>query len=98
MKPKQFLPIIFSVVLILTSSCHKDNDSFENIINQNDARLKRILLYSSIDSDTPLSIVEEYEYDEENRISKVSAPMYQDGEIVGTIKYDLYEYNSRKVN
>ena len=95
MKPKQFLPIIFSLTLILISSCHKDNDSFENIINKNGAKLKRILLYSSVDSDTPLSIVEEYEYDEENRISKVSSPMYQEGEIVGTIKYDLYEYNSQ---
>lgn len=95
MKPKQLLLTIFSAIIIIASSCQKDDDSFENGINQNGAKLKRILLYSSIDSEFPLSIVEEYEYDEENKISKVSSPMYQDGEIVGTIKYDLYEYNSQ---
>jgi len=77
-------------------SCQKENNFFEKNINQNGAKLKRILLYSSIDSETPLSIVGEYEYDEENRISKVSSPMYQDGEIVGAIKYDLYKYNSQE--
>jgi len=65
------------------------------MINQNGAKLKRILLYSSIDSKNPISIVSEYEYDEVDRISKISSPMYQDGEIVGIIKYDLYGYNSQ---
>jgi len=95
MNPKQLLLLIFSAIIIFASSCQKDDDSFENGINQNGAKLKRILLYSSIDSKDPISIIDEYEYDEENRISKVSSPMYQDGEIIGTIKYDLYEYNSK---
>ena len=81
--------------LILICSCQKENDSFNNIINQKGAKLKRILLYSSIDSEDPISIVADYEYDDEDRISKVSSPMYQDGEIAGTIKYDLYNYNSQ---
>jgi len=93
MKPKQLMIYILSVILILTSSCQKEDDYNENNITQNGARLKRILLYSSIDSETPLSIIEEYEYDEENRVSKVSSPMYEEGEIVGMIKYDLYKYN-----
>lgn len=95
MKSKKILLGLLSLTFILICSCQKENDSFENIINQNGAKLKRILLYSSIDSEAPISIVAEYEYDEEDRISKVSSPMYQDGEIVGTIKYDLYEYNSQ---
>ncbi len=95
MKPKQLLLTIFSAIIIITSSCQKDDDSFENGINPNGAKLKQILLYSSIDSQDPISIINEYEYDEENKIRKVSSPMYQDGEIVGTTKYDLYKYNSQ---
>ena len=41
-----------------------------------------------------VSIVEEYEYDSLDRISRVSSPMYDDGEIAGTISYELYEYNA----
>jgi len=95
MKPKNKLFGLLSLTIILIFSCQKENDSFENILNQNSAKLKQIMLYSSIDSEYPISIVAEYEYDEEDRISKVSYPMYQVGEIVGTIKFDLYKYNSQ---
>jgi len=85
---------LFVFIFILTSGCQKEDDStFINTFQEN-AKLKCVLQYSSIDSDEPNSIVEEYEYDEKDRISRVSSPMYQDGVIVGTIKYDLYEYNS----
>ena len=57
-------------------------------------KVKRILLYSSFDSDSPISIVKEFEYDENGRISKTSSPMYEDGNIVGTISYDLYYYDN----
>lgn len=88
--------IIFGLLsLILIYSCEKESNSFNNIIYQKDAKLKRVLLYSSLDSEDPISIVSEYEYDDENRVSKVSSPMYQEGKIVGTIKYDLYDYNSQ---
>jgi hypothetical protein len=53
-----------------------------------------VLLYSNIDSKDPIIIVEEYEYDDSGIISKVSTPMYDNGTIVGTIKYDIYEYNA----
>jgi hypothetical protein len=95
MKPKRIIFGLFSLSIILICSCQKENDTLENIINQNGAKIKRILLYTSIESKDPISIVEEYEYDGEDRVSKVSSPMYHDGEIVGTIKYDLYEYNSQ---
>jgi hypothetical protein len=91
MKSKHIILGILS--LILVSGCQKDN-SLDNIYHDG-AKLKRVLLYSSIDSEDPISIVAEYEYNSEDKISKVSSPMYQDGEIVGTIKYDLYYYNSQ---
>lgn len=93
---KKILSGLLGLFVILICSCHKQNDSFENIINQNGAKLKRVLLYSSIASKDPISIVAEYEYDEKDRISKISSPMYHDGKITGTIKYDLYEYNSQE--
>ncbi len=68
MKPKNKLFGLLSLTIILICSCQKENDSFENILNQNGAKLKRIMLYSSIDSEDPISIVAEYEYDEEDRI------------------------------
>jgi hypothetical protein len=95
MKTKIILLGLFSLILILTTGCQKENDSIENIINHNNAKLKRILLYSSINSNEAICIIEEYEYDEEDRIRKVSSPLYEEGEITGIIKYDLYEYNSK---
>lgn len=79
-------------MMILFSSCQKDFSEFK--LNQGNAKLKQILLFASLNSEKPISIVEEYEYDEKGRISKSSSPMYQDGVITGTIKYNLYEYNS----
>jgi hypothetical protein len=83
---------IFSLLIFLFSSCHK-GQSDANLYQEN-AKLKQILLFPKIDSEEPISIVEEYEYDEKGRISKTSSPMYENGVIVGTIKYNLYEYNS----
>ena len=85
---------LFVFIVILISGCQKEDDSTFNNTFQENAKLKCVFLYSSIDSDEPISTIEEYEYDEKDRISRVSSPMYQDGVIVGTFKYDLYEYNS----
>jgi hypothetical protein len=93
MKSKRILIGLFSLIFIIISSCK--NDSVDTAANPKNAKLKRILGYSSIHSDKPFTIVEEYEYDKENRVSKVSSPAYQDGKITGIIKYDLYEYNSK---
>lgn len=95
MKPTKLLFGLFILIFTFTTSCQKEDDSLENPIYPSNAKLKRILGYSTMDPDKPISIVEEYEYDEKGRISKVSSPMYQDGVIVGTIRYDLYEYNSQ---
>jgi hypothetical protein len=82
----------FILFVFISSSCQKDQSN--SALNQGNAKLKQILLYSKIDSEEPISIVEEYEYDDKGRISKTSSPMYDNGVIVGTIKYNLYEYNS----
>lgn len=95
MKPKKILFVLLGLTIMLICGCQKENDSFNNITNQNGAKLKRILLFSSIESKSPIDIVSEFEYDKEDRIRKVSSPIYQDGEIKGIIKYDLYEYNSQ---
>jgi len=87
MKTKLSLFGLFSLLILITSSCQKDDYAIPN------AKLKQVLLYSSMDSKEPISIVEEYEYDD-GKISKVSSPNYINGTIVGTMKYDIYEYNS----
>jgi hypothetical protein len=87
MKTKLSLFGLFSLLILITSSCQKDDYATPN------AKLKQVLLYSSMDSKEPISIVEEYEYDD-GKISKVSSPNYINGTIVGTMKYDIYEYNS----
>jgi len=79
-------------MIFVLLSCQKDDSDITSA--QANAKLKQVLLFSNIDSKDPISIVEEYEYDDNGKISKVSSPMYDNGAIVGTIKYDLYEYNS----
>ena len=90
MKTKLSLFGLFSLIILSITSCQKD-DSSPSPIN---AKLKQVLLYSTIDSKEPINIVEEYEYDDNGKISKVSSPMYNNGTIVGTIKYDIYDYNT----
>src|SRR5512133_253104 len=80
----------FGLIVFLMISCTKDQ-SWSNQ-SQGNALLKQILLYSKIDSEEPIGIVEDYEYDENGRLSKTSTPMYNNGVITGTIKYNLYEY------
>lgn len=82
----------FILFVFLSSGCQKDQSN--STLNQGNAKLKQILLCSKIESSEPISIVEEYEYNDRGRISKTSSPMYDNGVIVGTIKYNLYEYNS----
>ncbi len=89
MIPKKLFIGLTGLVFLMLASCSKDQISYEA-----GARLKSILLYSSPDDDRPISIESEYEYDSQGRISRISSPMYDDGKIVGTISYDLYEYNS----
>jgi hypothetical protein len=79
-------------LMVFILSCHKDDSEITSA--QANAKLKQVLLFSNIDSQDPISIVEEYEYDDNWKLSKVSSPVYENGIIVETIMYDLYEYNS----
>jgi hypothetical protein len=92
MKTKWSLVVISGLLVFLVINCTKDRSWSDQ--NQGNARLKQILLYSKIDSKEPIGIVEDYEYDEYGRISRTSTPMYDNGVVTGTIKYNLYEYNS----
>lgn len=91
MKTKLSLSGMCSLMIFILLSCQKDDSDITS--TQANVKLKQVLLFSNIDSKDPISIVEEYEYDDSGKISKVSSPMYDNGTIVGTIKYDLYEYN-----
>jgi hypothetical protein len=92
MKTKLSLLGMCILMILILLSCQKVDSDINS--TQANAKLKQVLLFSNIDSQDPISIVEEYEYDDDGKISKVSSPMYDNGTIVGTIKYDLYEYNS----
>lgn len=85
------LTLGLGLLILSLLSCQKHQDPTPAPGN---AKVKRILLYFSLDSENPTSIVKEFEYDENWRITKTSSPMYQDGKIVGTISYDLYYYNN----
>ena len=93
MKKKKSLFGLFGLILLTTFGCTDDKD-LDFITYESNAKLKRTSMYSSADDKIPIAIIDEYEYDNQNRISKVSSPMYDNGNIVGTVKYDLYEYNS----
>ena len=91
MKTKLSILGMCSLMTFVLLSCQKDDSDITS--NQANAKLKQVLLFANIDSQDPISIVEEYEYDDNGKISKVSSPMYDNGTIVGTIKYNVYEYN-----
>jgi len=91
MKAKWFFPIML-LTAVLLSACQKDQSGTEVIPVK--GKLKQVLLYQRIDSETPIGIVEEYEYNENGTIAKTSSPLYDNGIIAGTISYNLYEYNS----
>lgn len=95
MKKRQPLIVFCSLIFLMVSSCEKVNDLPFNEILEGNGTLLRILLYADIDSEAPMGIVEEYEYDDDDRVSRVSSPRVQDGEVVSDIWYDLYEYNSK---
>lgn len=83
------------LIIILTCGCEEEKISYENPVYSGNAKLKRISCYSSGNSEIPIGIVAEYEYDDEGKISKVSIPMYDSGDIIGLSQYDVYIYNSQ---
>jgi hypothetical protein len=82
--------VLIAICLSLGCTVDQDVPAYES-----NARLKRTLLYGNVEATNPIAIVDEYEYDILNRISKVSSPLYQDGKIVGTGKYELYSYDAQ---
>ncbi len=83
------------ILIFLLLSCQKETDLSDCEILNGNARLKRILQYDSIGATVPLRILEQYEYDELDRISRVSVPKAIDTNLDSNLySYDLYEYNS----
>lgn len=80
--------------MLIISACKKENQFSIAINFSKNAKLKQVLLYATIKDRDPISIIEQYEYDDFGRLIKVSDPMYENGEITGLIRYNLYEYNT----
>ena len=93
MKTKKSLFELFGLILLMNFGCTDDKD-LDLTTYEGTAKLKRTLLVTSADAQVPINIIDEYEYDNQWRISKVSSPWYNNGNIIGTVKYDLYKYNS----
>lgn len=84
---------VFTALIVLFSSCQKDDDAVDFAPVSGNLKLKSVLLYGSVEAEKPIAILEEYEYDQIGRISKVSSPMYNAGKITGVADYRVYEYN-----
>ncbi|MEJ1240495.1 hypothetical protein WBG78_20295 [Chryseolinea sp. T2] len=93
MRIEKSLSWLFALILLIAFGCTDDKD-LDFTTYEGNAKLKRSSMYSSVNDAEPIAIVDEYEYDSQGRISKVSSPLYNNGQVVGTVKYDLYEYNS----
>lgn len=83
----------FCLILVLNGACKKESVGLEQDVNASGALLKRTLLFSSVDDKSPIAIAEEYEYNNQEKLSKVSSPLYQNGVVAGKAWYNLYEYN-----
>jgi hypothetical protein len=101
MKARKLIIGFFSLSLLVFSGCVATGNDLDDAANyqtdkvlySHNAKLKQILYCESLESGEILGIDSEYEYDEAGRISKVSRPMYDNGNIVGLFSYDLYSYN-----
>jgi len=108
-----FLKIISMMFVLpfLLVSCGKnemDDNSVihdfrvQNVVYAKGSKLKNISYVESVKSKKGGIIINQYEYDERGRISKVSQPMYEDGTpmfengtIVGLFSYSDYVYNDK---
>jgi hypothetical protein len=83
------------ILVLLMFSCHKETDLSDCEILNGNAKLQRVLEYDTMNTTVPLRILEQYEYDELGRISRVSVPKAIDTNLDSSLySYDLYEYNS----
>lgn len=94
MNYRLFVISLTCLLLLMAPGCIKEYTTDDGAILSGKDKLKQVQLYGSVDSDLPIAIIEEYEYDDNGRISRVSSPMYNEGRITGTTWYELYEYNN----
>ena len=101
--------ILFILIAFFFSSCsNNEMDDNSNILDyrvndvlyEEGSKLKNISYVESVKSKIGGSIITQYEYNEQGRISKASQPMYKDGTpifengtIVGLYSYSDYIYN-----
>jgi len=90
---KNIYSILILFAVVLTSCNNLLNDICSDDSYPKNAKLKRILLYNNIDSKEPISITEEFEYNEDGKISRISIPYYEDGELIYVIEYKQFIYN-----
>ena len=110
MNTKNLFAVMLFVFSLILLSCEKnevDSNSViqdyivQNILYAKDSKLKNISYVESIKSMKGGIIIDQYEYDGQGRISKVSRPMYKEGTprfengtIVGLHSYSDYVYNN----
>lgn len=90
----RLLFLVLSILII--SSCYDIvNEYCEHDTYSDNAKLKYIILYETIELNEPGYILEEYSYDNKDRIKKVTCPQYdENSEIIGIVWYNKYYYNS----
>jgi len=93
--------LLFLLTVLLFSSC--DNNEIDNSSSIHDFRVQDV----SYEKGSKLKLISnsyggeiwyaqsEYEYDNLERISKVSHPMYDNGSIIGVFGYEAYVYNTK---
>ena len=100
---------ILVIIVVCANGCNKAivEDEVNYVTYDNSPKIKQIsyivLSFSNTEisykhfenSDEVWYIESVYEYDNFGRISKISCPGYNNGEIIGIISYDEYFYNSK---
>jgi len=83
-----------SFIFLNFSAIQKENHFPGSDTLQNNARLKRISHFNSLNSSERARMMDEYSYSETGKVSKVSHFVCNDGILDRVTGYDLYEYNS----
>ena len=103
MKTKNLFAVMMLVSLLTLLSCEENGMDdisvihdyrVQNTLYTEGSKLKNISYIESIKSTKGGLINTQYEYDGQERISKVSRPMYENGTIVGLYSYSDYVYNN----
>jgi hypothetical protein len=84
-----------SILVLLIIGCKKEAVLSDCKLLSGNLKVRRILEFDTINLTVPLKILEQYEYDEFGRISRVSVPKAIDTTIDNRLySFNLYEYNS----